>query len=331
MRAATLALLVAASCASSQPPPPATPPTQAPRAERHPPLRLLGEAPTAPPGIGAPGSVVEAVYEVCLDETGHVSRVMPSPGLAAADESIAAALRKWSWFTSGKSCWHQRVLLPVPTPGRIVRQASAGVVGHATRGPEPLLPPWLPALYPGTVVESVYKVCVDDTAIVKSVRPLVATPGADEALIAALQASSWEVVVGSLAQPPYCFASHTRLDFTKSVPLDVAPPSAPFPTTATVAREPGVSVGPIGTLVNKPLPHLSDHLKIALSRGAHDTTLVVVYDVCFGPDGNVAELRPLKPVPGDEPAFLETLRSWRSSPGLAFCMPVRLEFAIHHF
>ncbi|MGZ3429621.1 MAG: hypothetical protein ACXVCV_23380, partial [Polyangia bacterium] len=133
MRAPALVILFAAGCAA--PPPPVhtpAPPPAAPTGATA--LHLGGEAPAAPDGVGAPGSIVEAVYDVCLDEHGRVARVDPAPGLAAADGVIAAALRRWSWFVASndaRPCWRERVLLGVPAASHIVRQASAGVVARA--------------------------------------------------------------------------------------------------------------------------------------------------------------------------------------------------------
>jgi hypothetical protein len=286
--------------------------------------------PLAPAGAGLPGSVVDATYSVCLGDDGRVAAVAAKPGLPAADAAVMAALRKWSWFGAGHNrCFDQRVLLGVPSPGHLVRQASAGVVGKATAGPEPRLPKWLPALYAGKTVEAAYKVCVDDDAKVQSVRPMQSLPGADEAVIAALAASTWEVVVGSLAHAPYCFASRARFDYRTPPNLDILPPLAPYPPTAAVTTEPGVSVTPTVTSPQRTEPHLSDALKLSLARRAiHE--LVVIYNMCVGPDGNVAELRPIKPVPGDEPAFLEALRAWRWQVlgPVGACSPLRMVFTI---
>jgi len=328
MRTAALALVLATGCATS---PATTPPRAVTNAPPHPsPLRLAGDVPLAPDGAGAPGSIVEATYSVCLGEDGRVAALAPRPGLPAADEAVMAALRRWSWFGAPRAhCFDQKVLLPVVSPGHLVRQASAGVVGKATAGPAPRLPKWLPALYAGSTVDAAYKVCVDDDAKVQSVRPLQSLPGADEALIASLAASTWEVVVGSLAHAPYCFASRARFDYRAPPNLDVVPPLAPYPPTAAVVTEPGVSVTPTLDNPQRQDPHLSDALKIALARRAiHE--LVVIYDMCVGPDGNVAELRPIKPVPGDEPGFIAALRAWHWNVlgPVGACSPLRLVFTI---
>jgi len=328
-RAAAIVVALACGCAASQPAPtpPATVATAPPRPS---PLRLFGDTPSLPPTAGAPGSVVEATYNVCLDDQLRVAAIMPKPGFAPADEAVMAALRKWSWFAAGKNqCFEQRVLLPVPAPGHLLRQASADVTGKATAGPAPRLPKWLPALYAGSVVEAAYKVCVDDNAAVQSVRPLQSLPGADEALIAALHASSWEVVVGPLAHAPYCFASRARFDFKAPPNADVLPPMVPYPASAALAREPGVSVVPTLTSAQRHDPRLPDALKIQLVRdGVHE--LVVIYNMCVGANGNVAELRPIKPLPGNDPSFLEALRSWHFDVigAAGACTPLRLVYSL---
>jgi hypothetical protein len=327
-RAAAIVVALACGCAASPPSPP-PPPAVAKAPPRPSPLRLLGETPSLPATSGAPGSVVEAIYHVCLDENLRVAAIMPKPGLAAADEAAMAALRKWSWFGAGKNqCFEQRMLLPVPTQGHLLRQASASVVGKATAGPAPRLPKWLPALYAGNVVEAAYKVCVDDNAAVQSVRPLQSLPGADEALIAALQASSWEVVVGPLAHAPYCFASHARFDFKAPPNVDVLPPVSPYPAVAALVKEAGVSVSPGLSNVQPKDPPLSDVLRRELTRrGIRE--LVVIYNLCVGPDGRIGELRPIKPVPVNDPMLLESLRAWHfdvTGATAGACSPVRIRF-----
>ncbi|MCU1282031.1 MAG: hypothetical protein JWM53_5577 [bacterium] len=241
--AAAIALFVAAGCATAPPPPP---PAAKPAALAAEPtgaraIHLAGDTPPAPAGTGAPGTVVEAAYDVCLDENARVASVTPAPGLAAADDAIAAALRHWSWFVVAagpRPCWRERVLLGVPAPRPIARQASAGVVARAATRPSAPPPRSLSALYAGKVVDGVYKVCAGDDGRVQSVRSMVSAAGADPYLMAMLHATAWDIVVGTLAQPPYCFAAPMHLDFTSSphAAVTLAPPPGTQP------KEPGMSI-----------------------------------------------------------------------------------------
>lgn len=240
MRVAAIALVVAAGCASP-PPPPAKPSATTPAPTGASALHLAGEAPPPPAGIGAPGTIVEAAYDVCLDENGRVARVEPAPGLAAADVAIAAALRRWSWFVASndsRPCWRERVLIGVPTASHIVRQASAEVVAHAAARPAAAPPPWLAALYAGKTVDGVYKVCAGDDGRVSSVRSVLSAAGADPYLMATLRATAWEIIVGTLAEAPYCFAAPMHLDFTAAPRHGVAI----LPPPGTHPKEPGLSI-----------------------------------------------------------------------------------------
>jgi hypothetical protein len=185
----------------------------------------------------------------------------------------------------------------------------------------------------GKVVDAAYKVCVGDDGVVQSVRPLAPLVGGGDALAAALRASTWDVIVGPLAQAPYCFSAPIRIDLTRTtVPPADAAPAVPFPSTAGHAAEPGKSIVMQRKLIGE-LPHLSDQLKIALAK-AEVEKLVVIYRLCAGPDGAVTRLEPVKPVPGDDPRFLEALRAWRFAmsgpPGVGFCETEKFNFAIHH-
>jgi hypothetical protein len=331
MRAAALALVVATGCATTTRPAPAPPPP--PRLSAAP-LHLSGELPAAPPGVGAPGSVVEAVYEVCLDDAGHVASVKPAPGLAAADEAVTEALEQWSWFVvarGARTCWRQRVPLAVPVAGRVLRQASSGVVGHALGGAAPRPAAWLASLYAGKVVDAVYKVCVGDDAVVTSVRSIVPVVGADDAIAATLRASPWEVVVGTLAQAPYCFAAPVHFDLRESQSGAALPPDLPYPLEAVhVGR--GVSAVVHLTPLVHPSPHLPDAVKIAMAeRGGGEVAFT--YRQCVAADGHVASVELLQPAVGHEfDAMAAVLREWRFSvagpPGVGACQVQRTAFTV---
>jgi hypothetical protein len=243
MRAAALALVVAAAaCAppSPSPKPAAEPPPPPANASA---LHLGGELPATMASVGAPGSVVAAGYDVCLDGAGRVARVRPAPGLAAVDEAIAAALRRWSWFvvaSAAPPCWRQTVLIGVPAESRIVRQAGADVRAHALTHPTATPPRALAALYAGKIVDGRYKVCVGDDGRVQSVRPVPGIAGGDDWGSAVLRATAWEVLVGTLAVAPYCFGATAHLDLSATAPARTGPP--PLPPPATPPKEPGVSI-----------------------------------------------------------------------------------------
>lgn len=217
MRAAALAL-VAAVAGCAPPPPPIAKPVAAPAVVANASaLHLAGEVPPTPDGLGAPGSIVESLYDVCLDGDGRVDSVTPAPGLATVDETLASALRRWSWYVVAhgpRPCFRQSVLLGVPAAGTIVRQAAAEVSARALGHPATLPPGALGALYAGTIVNGVYKVCAGDDGRVASVRPVRGIAAGDDWAAASLRATRWEIVVGTLARAPYCFAAPVRLDFT---------------------------------------------------------------------------------------------------------------------
>lgn len=237
-RAPALALALAACAPSTAPPPRSAPAAPAEATALH----LSGELPATPSGIGAPGSIVESLYDVCLDDGGRVARVTPAPGLAAADEAIVKALGRWSWFVVARAprpCWRQRVLLGVPAASRLVRQAAVDVRGHALARATATPPAALSALYAGRVVDGAYKVCLGDDERVQSVRPMSGIAGGDDWATATLRATAWEVVAGPLARAPYCFAASVRLDLS-ATPARGAAPSLPPPSARP--REPGVSI-----------------------------------------------------------------------------------------
>jgi hypothetical protein len=239
MRAAALALVAVAGCAA---PPPSRATTAAPAAAPTgaTALHLAGEAPSPPDGVGAPGTIVEADYDVCLDGA-RVASVKPAPGLAAADEVIATALRRWSWYVASndsRPCWRERVLLGVPAESHILRQASADTTARAATRPAAPPPRWLSLVYAGKTVDGVYKVCAGDDGRVSSVRSVMSAAGADPYLMAMLRATAWEIVTGPLAQSPYCFAAPAHLDFTsvRREGVAILPPSGTHP------KEPGLSI-----------------------------------------------------------------------------------------
>lgn len=237
MRAAVLGLLVAAAGC-----PPPIPRVSAPPAEATPQIiaiPLTTEVPPTSAGIGAPGTIVESLYDVCLDETGRVVRVSPPAG-GAADDAVVAALRRWSWFVvagAARPCWRQRVLLGVPAASRILRQAGGDVRARALT--RPTTPPSraLMTLHAGEIVEGQYKVCVGDEGQVQSVRAVRGIAGGDDWGSATVRATAWEVVVGTLAQAPYCFAANVHLE--SKVPRAEAPP---LPAPSARPKEPGVSI-----------------------------------------------------------------------------------------
>jgi hypothetical protein len=238
MRAAALALLAVAAGCPPTPIPKAT--TTAAAANDTVAIPLTVELPPTSTGVGTPGSVVESLWDVCLDDGGRVARVAPASG-DAADSAIATALRRWSWFVvaaAPRPCWRQRVLLGVPATSRIVRQAGGDVRAHALA--RPATPPSraLMTLYAGQTVDGQYKVCVGDEGQVQSVRPVRGIAGGDDWASAIVRATAWEIVVGTLAAAPYCFAASVRLEST------VAPakgtPSPPPPSARP--KQPGVSI-----------------------------------------------------------------------------------------
>jgi hypothetical protein len=190
-------------------------------------------------GIGAPGTIVEALYDVCLDGAGRVDRVSPPPG-GTIDDALGAALRRWSWFVvaaAPRPCWRQSVLLGVPAPSRIVRQAGGDIRAQALT--RPTTPPSraLMTLHAGEIVDAQYKVCIGDEGQVQSVRAVRGIAGGDDWGSAVVRATAWEVVVGTLAQAPYCFAANVRLE--SKVPRAEAPP---LPAPSARPKEPGVSI-----------------------------------------------------------------------------------------
>jgi hypothetical protein len=243
--AAMVAFASLAGCGATPPTPsaattpaPATPLLIAP-------LHLGGEPPPAPASVGPPGTIVEARYRVCLDDGGRVRAVTPAPGLAAVDSAAMAALRGWSWFVVTREasvCFIAPVVLAVPGPSRLLRQATSGVRAHVAFAPPPHPPAWLAAARAGQLVDASYKVCVGDNGLVQTVRAIAGVPGADDALTAALRATRWELVVPTLAQAPYCFAAPLRFDFTHAARSDEAAPATPFPANAGRATQAGVSV-----------------------------------------------------------------------------------------
>lgn len=87
-------------------------------------VRTSGQEPRLPerfeprdPGLRPPD--VSAAYKVCADgASGHVTRVEPAPGLAGADEDLAAALRSWRYQVTWPSfiaeiCFVERLHLKV--------------------------------------------------------------------------------------------------------------------------------------------------------------------------------------------------------------------------
>ncbi len=239
MRRAALALALVA-CAPA--PPATTPPTRPAAPADATALHLSGDLPPTPAGLGAPGSVVESLYDVCLDDAGRVARVTPAPGLVAVDEAIVKALARWSWFVVARAprpCWRQRVLLGVPAPSRIVRQAGADIRAQSLSRPTTAPSRALLALYAGRTADGVYKVCVGDDARVQSVRPISSLAGGDDWAGAILRASAWEVLAGPLAQAPYCFAATVHLD-ASPIAAERGAPSLPPPSARP--RQPGVSI-----------------------------------------------------------------------------------------
>lgn len=298
------------------------------------PLQLSGDPPVAPASLGAPGTVVEASYHVCLDATGAVVSAQPAPGNAAVDDAALAALRRWSWFVvseTARPCFDVPVHLAVPARSRILRQAGGAVVARAVDGPAPRLPPWLIAAHAGRVLDGAYKVCVGDDGVVQSARPLLPIAGAGDAIGAALRASRWDVVVGPLATAPYCFAASLRIDLRGSPRGAVVAPNSPFPPESVRAVEPGRSVVLQIHRVDGGDPHLSDAVRIAYGRRGGGE-LVTLHRLCFDATGAVVALEALSPPPDDAPRFEAALRSWRffvsGPPGVGFCQTARLVFTI---
>ena len=331
-RAAAIALVVA-GCA---PPaaPTAHPQQQQQQQQMTAPLHLLGEAPAAPASVGPPGTLVDAIYHVCLDEGGRVDRVEPAPGLAAVDEAVTAALHKWSWFvvtSEARPCFDAPVRLAVPARSHILRQASAGVVAQLTRGPAPQPPAWVSSAHAGQIVDASYKVCVGDDGLVQSVRPMMGVVGAANALASALRASSWDIVVGPLAQAPYCFAAPVRLDFTRARRDLGRSPALPFTKGAMHDPERGVSVIVRARAGAHPPPHLPPLVAAQLVAGGV-RELDLAYRLCVAADGTVARVDAIHPAPGDDRSVVDTLRSWtfalEGPPGVGYCQPARIQLSL---
>jgi hypothetical protein len=261
------------------------------------PLHIAGEPPPAPASLGPPGTVVEARYRVCLDGDGRVRSVAPAPGLPAVDAAAMAALRGWSWFVVTREasvCFVAPVELAVPGQSRLLRQASPGVRAQLAAAPPRRPPPWLAAQRAGQVVDASYKVCVGDDGLVQTVRAIAGVPGADDALAAGLRATRWELVVGTLAEAPYCFAAPLRFDFTGAPRTNELGPATPWPANAGRTAPPGVSV-------------------VIHVRAATVPAAPVRARVCVGPDGNVATVEP--PVA----ALREARYTLEGPPGVGFC------------
>jgi len=306
VRATTLAAIVACGAvgcgatATTKPLTTAPTPTPTPQTLAVTPLHLGGDPPPAPASVGPPGTVVEARYRVCLGDDGRVRAVTPAPGLAAVDDAAGAALRGWSWFvvTSAPDvCFVVPMQLAVPNASRLLRQATNGVHAHATFTAPPNTPAWLATARAGQLVASSYKVCVGDDGLVQTVRAIAGVPGADDALVAGLRASRWDVVVGTLAQAPYCFAAPVHLDFTRVSAANgdsaVEPPT-PFPASAGRAAQPGVST--IVRLRSSTLPASPPRAR-----------------VCVNGDGSVATVDP--PVS----ALAGVRYTLAGPPGVGFC------------
>jgi hypothetical protein len=318
-RAALLAL-VAAGCAAPKPAAPSMPAAAppAPPVEAAP-VRLFGELPPAPAGIAPRGSILEGSYRVCLDQAGRVHEVKPAPGIAGADDVIVPALRGWSWFVvterAGPPCFAATVLLPVPDRSQITRAAGPGIFAPLHNPTHAHLPVWLRALYGGRMLEGMYKVCIGGDGLVERVRPLVSVPGADDVLMAGLRASTWDVRVGTLAQPPFCFGDPVRIDLRDMPASDATarPPSTPYPPAVAARVEPGVSMVLHVTALDHAAPHV----------GARAS-----YRYCFGADGAVATVEPIVPVPGNDREVLAALKRWQfdvqGPPGVGACSVARL-------
>lgn len=309
MRATTLVLVVACGaavgCGAAATPKPASAPAMpAATTLLVAPLHLGGEPPAAPASLGPPGTVVEARYRVCLGDDGRVRSVTPAPGLAAVDDAAMAALRGWSWFvvtSAPEVCFLAPMALAVPGASKLLRQATSGVHAHVAFAPPPRPPAWLAAARAGQLVESTYKVCVGDDGLVQSVRAIAGVPGADDALSAGLRASRWDLVVGTLAQAPYCFAAPLRLDFTRAAaPNDEAgrAPPTPYPPSAGRATQPGVST--IVHLRGSTLPPSPPRARI-----------------CVNGDGSVATVNP------PAGALAGARYTLDGPPGVGFCDATR--------
>ncbi|HEY2744304.1 MAG TPA: hypothetical protein VGL86_06765 [Polyangia bacterium] len=239
MRAAAIVAFASLAGCGAKPPvtnaattPPATPVLIAP-------LHLGGDPPPAPTSVGPPGTVVQARYRVCLDDAGRVRAVTPAPGLSAVDAAAMAALRGWSWFVVTRQasvCFVAPMELAVPRASRLLHQATSAVRAHAASPIAPRPPTWL------TRADASYKVCVGDDGLVQTVRAIAGVPGGDDALMAALRATGWDLVVPTLARAPYCFAAPLRLDLSRAAHGDEARPATPFPPDAGRATQAGVSV-----------------------------------------------------------------------------------------
>jgi hypothetical protein len=333
MRAAAIAFalaLVSAACATA--PPPKNPSPSPPIAERASvsPLRLSGDGPSAPPNLGPPGTVVEATYRVCLDDHGRVNFVAPAPGLAAVDELAMTALRRWSWFivtSDERVCFMTPVRLSVPSASRMLRQASSGVHAQLAFGPPPRTPPWVASRYAGKIIAASYKVCIGDDGMIQTVRPIAGVRGADDALIATLRASRWDLVVGPLAQAPYCFAAPMRLDFTNATPGDLPSPMTPHPSMVPTI-EPGVSVviRIRAELKRHDVYVTSDSPEIDRSVQSSGGHLFARYLRCVNSDGTVASVDPILPLPGDDRPFVAPLRAkseqFDGPAGVGYCHDV---------
>ena len=298
MRAAAALALLAGCATTSSPPPPASAPPPPSLPVHVEPVRLSGELPPAPASAGPPGTIVEGRYEVCLDNGGRVASVKPLHGIAGADAAVETALHSWSWFVvfheTAPACFATTVRLAVPGQSRILRQAGAAVTANVVHNVMAPPPAWLTTAYAGQLIDGVYKVCVGDNGVVHSVRPVTGVPGADDVFIAGLHASSWDVLVGPLAQAPFCFAAPVRLDERHAAPSTDVPPPLPYPPE--IARpERGVS---IVLLVHK------------LAGDPPPRALTGAYRRCIMHDGTVATVEPLPGATADRET-IDALRGGR--------------------
>ncbi|MDB4969083.1 MAG: hypothetical protein JWN44_4772 [Myxococcales bacterium] len=330
MRAATALVALMAGCAASTVPP--TLPSPPPRVPHGEPLRLSGELPPAPASAGPPGTLVEGRYEVCLDNGGRVSSVKPLESIAGADEAVISALHGWSWFVvheeQAPSCFPTTVHLAVPSPSLISRQAGSGVFATIVHNVMAAPPQWLASAYAGKIVDGMYKVCIGETGLVQSVRPIAGVPGADDVFIAGLRASTWDLRVGPLAVAPFCFGAPVRLD-QRNLPASVAVPP-PLPDPPELARpEHGVSIVMLLHRVAGSFPHLPDELKLRLRDAG---TVYASYRQCIAADGSVISVEPLHGIEGADRDAVAVLQKWRyevrGPAGLGVCNPVALAYTI---
>ena len=266
---------------------------------------------------------------VCLDRRRARRSVTPAPGLAAVDEAAVAALRGWSWFVVSNDA---RPCFDVTRRSRRARRRATSSVRRRAASSRTLTHG--PAAAAAAVADRDER-RQDRRRRLQGLRRRRRrradrcgrwrrSSAATTRSTAALRASTWDVIVRTAGAGALLLRradahrshAHGRAAGRRRAGGAVSDRHRACGRARHVDRHAAQAdrraAAPVGPL------------KIALARAAvHD--LVVIYRLCAGPDGAVARLEPIKPVPGDDARFLEVLRAWRFAlsgpPGVGFCEP----------